>query len=93
MNITLEIVDDPSYGNKIYWQKDQHQFCEGLDTDNLHIIKDVKSISNHLYAKRPDGTWYKLVDFWCLPNYVDKQLDDLIKSGLEPYQAFEIVAL
>lgn len=88
--ITLEIVKDepPTNGNYykgLRWWGDVY----------IKIIPKTKIWLNNNYricTQRPGGTWYILDGVYGFPES-EKRLHDLIESGLEPYQAFEVLAL
>lgn len=45
------------------------------------------------YTQRPDGSWYCLTYVAGCGKFDSKTLYNLLQSGLEPYQAFEVLAL
>lgn len=58
--------------------------------------RGVWMTSGARYTRRPDGTWYKLSfnpSTLSFDPTMLEYLNDLLESGLEPYQAFEMVAL
>lgn len=95
--IQIQIVIPPIVGEKVYWDSPKYQFWDvsgPVPQDCYDMLYDNMLYDKlNLYAQRPDGTWYIIKNFRALPRSVDQQLHDLIESGMEPYRAFEVMAL
>lgn len=79
----------------VYWSLGSKQFWVYAQNPRVHMKGIFGFVRNQgLYTERPDGTYYHLKNFWKVKTEIqDKQLYDLIQSGLDPYQAFEMMAL
>lgn len=76
--ITLEIVEEvPSY------------IRPSFSLDGSYMISGLSCVVR--YTERPDGTWYCLT--YKRGCGILESIMVLVQSGLEPYRAFEVIAL
>lgn len=96
MKCTLVVVDKPEF--KVNMKAIAFHTWAKVLSASTH---DYPPISNlyinicagiYVYSTEHNGKWYHLyvIQGWA---DIDRVLVDLLESGLEPYQAFEVLAL